>query len=76
LNPLPDTVEDLIKELETLYPPRCVAVGDTLEAAHRYAGSVELIEALRIRFNWTRDNALPKELLHVRPKDQRSGARR
>jgi hypothetical protein len=76
LKPIPDTVEALIEELETNYPHRCVAVGDTLEAAHRYAGAVDLVETLRIRFNWTRDNALPKELLHVRPKDQRPGGRR
>jgi hypothetical protein len=65
MRPIPNTVESLIRELETLYPPRCILVGERPEDAHRYAGAVELVADLRVRLNWTQENALPKEVLHV-----------
>lgn len=66
MNPIPQDVESLIKELESFYPPRCIGPQDRLEDAHRYAGQVELVQALRLRFDWTRDRAkTPKENLNV-----------
>lgn len=64
MNPIPMDVEALIKELESYYPPRCIGPQDTLEVAHRYAGAVELVQALRLRFDWTREHAR-KETLNV-----------
>jgi hypothetical protein len=44
---LPRLSIDLIAELDKLYPPKCIAPGETLEAAHRYAGLRELVDTLR-----------------------------
>lgn len=65
MTPIPSDVEALIKELESHYPPRCIGPQDRLEDAHRYAGAVELVQALRRRYDWTRETAMPKEILNV-----------
>ncbi len=41
--PLP---KPLIDELRKRYPPRCINPGESIEAAHRYAGAVELVDFL------------------------------
>jgi hypothetical protein len=43
---LPASSRDLIAALDKLYPPRCIAPGESLETAHRYAGARELVETL------------------------------
>jgi len=43
---LPAGTEHLLELLDNLCPPRCIAPGETLEQAHRYAGARELIESL------------------------------
>ena len=43
---LPSNSYDLTKELNALWPPRCIRKGETLEDAHRYAGAREVIEYL------------------------------
>lgn len=43
---LPRLSHDLIAELDRLYPPRCIAPGESLEAAHRYAGQRDLVDTL------------------------------
>lgn len=37
---------DLIERLSKIFPPRCIHRGESPEEAHRYAGKVELVEAL------------------------------
>ena len=54
MRPLPDTVEDLLEDLETYYPPRCKDPAETLEQHCNYAGQVQLITVLRERYDWTR----------------------
>ena len=44
--PLPVHSVDLIDDLSKSYPAQCIGLGETLEAAHRYAGKRELIEEL------------------------------
>lgn len=44
---IPAYSTDLIKELDKLYPPRCVRPGETLEEAHRYAGKRDVVEHLK-----------------------------
>lgn len=46
-NTLPANSRDLIAELDRLYPPRCIAPGESLESAHRYAGMRELVDTLK-----------------------------
>ena len=75
MKPIPESVEALLAELEELYPPRCILPEERLEDAHRYAGSVDLVSDLRRRYIWTREHALPKELLNVRRNAGRSSAR-
>lgn len=66
MTPIPQDVESLIKELESFYPPRCIVPNDRLEDALFYSGQVELVQALRLRFDWTRERAKnPKENLNV-----------
>lgn len=43
---LPIHAEDLVAELNKLFPPRCISPGESLEDAHRYAGKRELVEFL------------------------------
>lgn len=43
------SVEALIANLVKWYPPRCIKPGETSEAAHRYAGKVELVQELAAR---------------------------
>ena len=43
---LPWDVKQLIEDLDSTFPPRCIRKGETLEEAHRYAGKRELIEVL------------------------------
>lgn len=64
MNPLPQTVEALIEELEAIYPPRCIGRHDSLETAHRYAGASELVGELRLRLQHTIDqHRVAQELL-------------
>ena len=44
---LPYLAADLIDMLDEAYPPRCIAPGQTVESAHRYAGARSLIDSLR-----------------------------
>lgn len=37
---------ELIRTLDRALPPRCISPGETVEAAHRYAGARELIDTL------------------------------
>lgn len=37
----------LLKELEDEYPPRCKRIGESEENHQRYAGKVELVQALK-----------------------------
>ncbi len=56
MRPLPETVEGLLDDLETHYPPRCKDPSETLEQHALYAGQVQLIADLRVRYDWTREN--------------------
>jgi hypothetical protein len=58
VKPLPETVEALVAELVATYPPRCIAVGDSMTDAHRYAGAVELAETLKLRLDRFRDDGI------------------
>ena len=63
MRPLPDTVEGLLEDLETHYPPRCKDPSETLEQHCNYAGQVQLIADLRVRYVWTQDNYRMEALL-------------
>jgi hypothetical protein len=43
---LPAATRDLLALLDKLYPPRCIAPGESLADAHRYAGARELVDTL------------------------------
>lgn len=43
----PTFSEDQVEALERLFPPRCLARGQTVENHLRYAGMVELIARMR-----------------------------
>jgi hypothetical protein len=43
---IPRDSYDLINLLDKAYPHRCLALGESPEAAHRYAGARELIDEL------------------------------
>lgn len=53
---LPDSVSELLADLEEHYPPRCKSLEESPEEHSQYAGQVELIATLRARYEWTRDN--------------------
>ncbi len=63
MRPLPDTVEALLEDLETNYPPRCKEPGESLEEHMQYSGQIQLIAVLRERYDWTRDNQRVKTIL-------------
>jgi hypothetical protein len=42
---------DLIKLLDKIYPHRCILPNETLESAHRYAGTRALIDELVEQMN-------------------------
>ncbi len=63
MRPLPDTVEALLEDLETNYPPRCKEPAESLEQHMQYSGQVQLIADLRLRDEWTRDNQRMKTIL-------------
>ncbi len=46
-NYIPPRSYDLIDDLVTLFPQRCILENESPEAAHRYAGKAELVEELR-----------------------------
>lgn len=46
LTSLPTFCVDLLEELDRTFPPLCIREGQTVEAAHRYAGKRELIDFL------------------------------
>ena len=58
LDRLPPLTVQLLKELDAAIPPRCITPGETLEAAHRYAGKRELIDALLRALEEERENPL------------------
>ena len=60
---LPDTVEGLLEDLETHYPPCCKDPSETLEQHYNYAGQVQLIADLRARYVWTQDNYRMESIL-------------
>jgi hypothetical protein len=66
MKPIPNDSEALIRELAEAYPARCIGPQDTLEAAHRYAGAVEVVEALVKRLEFTRANSIIGDQPHVR----------
>lgn len=43
---IPQDAESLIKQLDELYPARCIAPGESLEDHLRYAGGRDLIQTL------------------------------
>lgn len=57
MTPIPNSVRALVEELEDLYPPACKTPNESLETHLRYAGAVELVETLRLRLDWTHENA-------------------
>lgn len=63
---IPNSAEELIEDLEEHYPPRCIEPMETLEDAHRYAGMVELIQNLRARLEYTKEEAALEELITKR----------
>lgn len=46
---IPRYLTDLVEDLETQYPPRCLEPRESVEDHHRYAGKVELVQELRNR---------------------------
>ena len=56
MRPLPESVKDLLDDLEDLFPPRCIEPQERPDDAHRYAGKVELVADLRRRYEWTQNN--------------------
>lgn len=64
MRPIPDTVQDLLLDLEAYYPPRCKEPGESLEQHMQYSGQVQLIADLRIRMDWTRQNQRMKDILN------------
>lgn len=62
MNPIPNSVVELIEELEEMFPPACKDPNETLEQHARYAGRVELIEEIRTRYDWTQQNAKVSDL--------------
>lgn len=57
MRPIPNSVPELIEDLEEHYPARCIEPNESPEAAHRYAGQVDLIATLRQRLEWTNEHA-------------------
>ncbi len=53
MNRLPVYATQLVEELNKDFPARCIAPGQTLEDAHRYAGKRELVEGLLRRLEAT-----------------------
>lgn len=44
---LPVLAEDEVAKLEAIFPPRCLRADEDVAGHHRYAGMVELVQALR-----------------------------
>ena len=63
MRPLPDTVADLLADLEAAYPPRCKDPSESLEQHVNYAGAVQLVTDLRVRYEWTRQNQRMQDIL-------------
>ena len=57
-NPWPGLSETLVAHLETLFPPRCLAPNENVAEHHRYAGKVELVQAMRQHLNDLEDDHL------------------
>lgn len=55
---LPRDTVTLIGWLDQAYPRRCIARGETLESAHRYAGQRELVDQL---VSWLDETLHPKK---------------
>lgn len=51
---LPVLERSQVERLEKLYPPRCIGRMENAEEHLRYAGMVELVANLRVRFEQTR----------------------
>jgi hypothetical protein len=51
---LPVYASQLVEELDTSLPHRCIRANDTEIDAHRYAGKRELIDYLMLRLRATR----------------------
>lgn len=66
--PFPDTAEQLVADLDKAYPARCVSYGESLEAAHRYAGKRELIDELLSWLEETGGSSLAKSAVAARNK--------
>ncbi len=63
MKPLPHTAIQLVEELAKSIPQRCIQPGETLEAAHRYAGQRDLVESLLLRLKATVESDPEKPLL-------------
>lgn len=59
---LPPTAVDLVRELDALYPPRCIGRDERPEDAHRYAGMREVVEYLLARAATTDKRAMKDAL--------------
>jgi len=44
---LPPTAIELIDQLDKLFPPRCIQVGEAVDEHVRYAGKCDLIQFLK-----------------------------
>jgi hypothetical protein len=60
---LPVYAADMVRELDSQYPARCIGPKETLEEAHRYAGKRELIDGLMRRLKETEKVDPTKPLL-------------
>ncbi len=63
MKPMPHTAAELVDELEAAYPPACMSEQDTVAGHQRYAGQVELIQALRRRLIWSEEEATATAIL-------------
>lgn len=63
MDPIQNSVRELIEDLEEAFPPQCKDPNESLEQHARYAGRVELISELRTRYDWTQENARAGDLL-------------
>ena len=46
-NKLPGNSVDLIEQLDAMFPPRCIHMGESIEDHVRYAGKCDLIQFLK-----------------------------
>lgn len=59
---IPELSEDLIDELDKLFPPKCPPIEWSWERTQRYAGMRDLVDLLLQRKQYTKKHRLQKEL--------------